>query len=160
MKIIRTADSEHSMKEQFETNLNCIIECATHLKNRNVSEEDLEGWTMDKISTSKDDINDVKRFYSDTEVDIDVHASNNDIVKIAQPIDPKMNTVINQVIKMTQVPKNKLMEITNALFNVLGDKYSISQIKSFIENSSEETAQQNTQQAAQQTSQQTSQQAQ
>jgi hypothetical protein len=59
------------MREQFETNLNNIIEYATYLKQRGVTEEQLEGWTMDKISTVKDDLGDVKHFYSDSEVDID-----------------------------------------------------------------------------------------
>jgi hypothetical protein len=71
MRIIRTSASEHSMREQFETNLNNIIEYATYLKQRGVTEEQLEGWTMDKISTVKDDLGDVKHFYSDSEVDID-----------------------------------------------------------------------------------------
>jgi copper chaperone CopZ len=131
MKIIKLADSEHSMKEQFETNLNCIIE----------------------------DINDVKRFYSDVEVDIDVHASSNEFTKEAQQVmDPRLNKVINQVVQETQVPKNKLIQVVTSLLSNLGDGYSMSQIKTFIENSTQADQMQQQQQPQQQTQQQTQQQ--
>lgn len=63
---IKTA-TDHSTKEQFDTNLNAIIESASRLKSMNISEKDLNNmaWTIDKVSTSFDDLQEVEKHFND-----------------------------------------------------------------------------------------------
>lgn len=59
------------------------------------------------------------------------------LMKTTQSVDPKLNMVINQVVKETQVPKNKLIAVVDSLMRNLGDRYSMSQIRGLIENSAQ-----------------------
>jgi hypothetical protein len=57
---------DQSMLSTFKANLRNIIESCHSLMELDDPSK-LEGWIMDKVSTSKDDISDVKHFYSDKE---------------------------------------------------------------------------------------------
>jgi hypothetical protein len=71
MKTIKQSAKRHTIKEQFISNLNHIINYAQALKDMDLSEEDLEGWIADKISTSKDDISDVKHSFDNPTEDVE-----------------------------------------------------------------------------------------
>jgi hypothetical protein len=73
---MKESEEDQHLLPMFKANLNNIISAAKDLLELE-DESQLEGWIMDKISTAKDDINDVQHFYKDGEKDVE-----NDLAEI------------------------------------------------------------------------------
>jgi hypothetical protein len=63
---MKESDEDQYLLPMFKANLNNIISSCKKLLELK-DESQLEGWILDKISTAKDDIGDVKDFYKDAE---------------------------------------------------------------------------------------------
>ena len=67
MRIIKTSATDHSTKDQFDTNLNGIMDIVNKIKQLNLTEDELNNmaWTVDKVATSFDDLQEVHKHFHD-----------------------------------------------------------------------------------------------